>query len=423
MIRRAFLQQFGALGVAASGGRLQGTDSSPQEVARGASSAAGPEERSYWVSMLTRIAEPVLTHLAEGQLHARMPVEVGPTGSPEDRARVTYLEAFGRTMAGLAPWLELAPDTSAEGRTRARFIDLSHRALAQAVDPESPDFLNFTLGRQPLVDAAFLAHAVLRAPTVLWDQVDADTRKNLVSALRSTRSITPYYSNWLLFSTMVEAALLRVGEEWDPVRLDLTLRKVSEWYLGDGMYGDGPAFHWDYYNSYVIQPFLLDILRLVRERNREYDRLFTRQQVISRRYAVILERLIAPDGSFPPIGRSLAYRCGAFQLLAQLALEKELPEALAPARVRGGIDAVVRRTLGAPNTFDARGWLRIGLAGAQPDIAESYISTGSLYLCTTAFLPLGLEPGDAFWTDPPDRGTPTGIWSGESLPADHALEL
>ncbi len=423
MIRRAFLTQFGALGLAASTGPVPARALSREGGSRGASPAAGPEERAYWVGMLTRVAEPVLTNLAEGRLHARMPLEVGPTGSRGDRARVTHLEAFGRTMAGLAPWLELGADTSSEGRTRARFIDLAHRALARAVDPESPDFLNFTRGRQPLVDAAFLAHAVVRAPTVLWDQADVDTRRNLMNALRSTRAITPYYSNWLLFSTMVEAALLRVGEEWDPVRVDLTLRKVSEWYLGDGIYGDGPEFHWDYYNSYVIQPFLLDILRLVRRRDREYARLFTRQQAISRRYGVILERLIAPDGSFPPIGRSLAYRCGAFQLLAQLALEKELPESLAPARVRGSIGAVVRRTLGAPKTFDSEGWLRIGLAGAQPDIAESYISTGSLYLCTTAFLPLGLKPDDAFWTDPPDRGTSTRIWSGESLPADHALEV
>jgi hypothetical protein len=30
------------------------------------------------------------------------------------------------------------------------------------------------------------------------------------------------------------------------------------WYKGDGFYGDGPDFHWDYYNSFVIQPMLLE---------------------------------------------------------------------------------------------------------------------------------------------------------------------
>ena len=35
---------------------------------------------------------------------------------------------------------------------------------------------------------------------------------------------------------------------------------MNTWYKGDGVYGDGPPFHWDYYNSFVIQPMLLNIL-------------------------------------------------------------------------------------------------------------------------------------------------------------------
>jgi hypothetical protein len=36
--------------------------------------------------------------------------------------------------------------------------------------------------------------------------------------------------------------------------------------------------------------------------------LVVRVEHRARRYAAVLERMIAPDGSFPPIGRSLAYR-------------------------------------------------------------------------------------------------------------------
>lgn len=438
MIRRAFLKGLGALGLAGPVGlaaRAGGPTPATWAVAAAGGTGPGPggplagrllpqaEEREYWVDMLTRIAGPVLESLAEGRLRASMPVEVKPGVEREDRARFTYLEAFGRTMAGLAPWLELGPDASSEGRARARFIELAHAALARAVDPRSSDFMNFDDGRQPLVDAAFLAHAVVRGPRSLWDDVDVTTRRRLVDALVATRAITPYYSNWILFSTMVEVALLRMGEDWDPVRVDLTVRKVSEWYLGDGVYGDGPEFHWDYYNSYVIQPFLLDILRVIRDRDPTYAALHDRQLAISRRYAGILERLVAPDGSFPPIGRSLVYRCGAFQLLAQLGLQGLLPESLPPAQVRAALGAVIRRTLEPPGTFDDRGWLRLGLAGSQPDLAEGYISTGSLYLCTTAFLPLGLPADDPFWSDPALPWTSVRVWSGESLPADHALVI
>jgi hypothetical protein len=65
--------------------------------------------------------------------------------------------------------------------------------------------------------------------------------------------------------------------------------------------------------------------------------------------------------------------------------------------------------------------LRIGFCGHQPSLAEGYISTGSLYLCSAALLPLGLPPADAFWRDPAARWTSQRLWSGEELPADHAI--
>ena len=78
--------------------------------------------------------------------------------------------------------------------------------------------MNFTRDRQPLVDAAFLAQGLLRAPKALRDALDATSRRHLVAALESTRPIVPGFNNWLLFSAMVEAGrrkFLVIG----PVRL------------------------------------------------------------------------------------------------------------------------------------------------------------------------------------------------------------
>jgi hypothetical protein len=141
----------------------------------------------------------------------------------------------------------------------------------------------------------------------------------------------------------------------------------------------------------------------------------------ARRYAAVQERMIAADGSFPPIGRSLAYRCGAFHLLADMALRRSLPDEIAPAQVRGALSAVIRRTLDAPGTFDAEGWLRIGLCGHQPGVGETYISTGSLYLCAVALLPLGLPASDPFWASASQPWTTAKAWSGQPFPIDHAL--
>src|SRR5262245_26324918 len=114
--------------------------------------AASQDDRAIWIGHIRKIADPVLNNLANGTLKARMPVE---QAAGANRQTVTHLEAIGRLLAGMAPWIELPTDAGAEGKVRAEYADLARRAIARAVDPSSPDFLNFTQERQPVVDAAF----------------------------------------------------------------------------------------------------------------------------------------------------------------------------------------------------------------------------------------------------------------------------
>ncbi|MCX2678677.1 DUF2264 domain-containing protein [Galbibacter sp. EGI 63066] len=389
---------------------------------------SGAKERAYFVNMLTKIADPVLENLSKDQLKENMPVEkaVHPYGGRED---VTHLEALGRTLAGMAPWLELGPDDTEEGKLREKYIRLALKGIKNAVDPDAKDYMNFTKGGQPLVDAAFLAEALIRAPNQLWERLDSSTQHNIIKEFKKTRDISPYYMNWLLFSATIEAALLKFEGKADMVRLEYALFKHDEWYLGDGIYGDGPDFHWDYYNSYVIQPMMLDILSVLKEKKEHlkhwvYKNKFINQGDVfldrAQRYAAVQERLISPEGTFPPIGRSLAYRCGAFQLLSQIALKQQLPDNLNPAQVRSALYAVIKKQMEAPQTFDEMGWLTIGFYGHQKEIAEPYISTGSLYLCTAAFLVLGLPEQTLFWAAPSADWTQKSVWGGGEAPIDHA---
>lgn len=377
------------------------------------------DDRAYWAQVAARLATPVLEALAQRQLKATMPVEAN--NSP-DRPLYTHLEALGRLLAGLAPWLELGGDATPEGLARARFAALAREGIEAATDPASPDFLNFSKGQQPLVDAAFLAQAMRRAPVELWQKLEPRVQRNVVAALKSSRPIQPGENNWKLFATTVEVALQQFGEKRDDARLFEGIRKHQEWYVGDGLYGDGPEFHWDYYNAFVIQPMLLEALDVVGEETDAW-RAF-RGQVRERltRFAAIQERLISPDGSYPVIGRSIAYRCGAFHGLALAALRQMLPAEVKPGQARGALTSVIRRTLEAPGTFDEHGWLRVGLAGHQPGLGETYISTGSLYLCSFALLPLGLPAADPFWSEPVAKTTWQKVWSGENLPVDHAIK-
>ncbi len=380
-------------------------------------SAAG-NDRQYWLSVLQRVAEPVLTALSQGKLRERMPVEC-VKGQETDRRNYTYLEALGRLLTGIAPWLENGPADGAEGKLRARYADLARASLAHAVNPASPDFMNFNKGAQPVVDSAFLAQAVIRAPKELWEKLPAQTKAQLVQALQSSRTIQPGFNNWLLFSAMVEAFFCRVGADWDKMRVDYAIRQHEQWFKGDGIYGDGPQFHWDYYNSFVIQPMLLEILE-VTAANKTWDNFRAPMLQRAQRYAAIQERLISPEGTFPAVGRSLTYRFGAFQLLALMALRKQLPAGVAPEQVRPAMTAVIRRLMEAPGTFDANGWLTIGFCGHQPFMGETYISTGSLYLCAAGLLPLGLPLADPFWSGAAKKWTSQRVYSGEDVRADHA---
>ena len=207
--------------------------------------------RQDWLSRLLKIEGNVLDHLAEGRLKATMPLSFH-----SDRADFAPLEAFGRSMLGLAPWLEADADALDEDECALQAIwrEKAIRCIDMATDPASPDFMNFTTGGQPLVDAAFLCHALVRAPKALAAALPERVRRNLAEALRSSRVITAGSNNWVFFTAMVEAGLHVLGEPYDMTRVLYALRVFQDWYVGDGVYGDGAHYHWDYYNSFVIQP-------------------------------------------------------------------------------------------------------------------------------------------------------------------------
>jgi hypothetical protein len=383
--------------------------------------STGKDDRAAWLTIVRRVSEPVLEACSKQRLHATMPVEC-VMGEEAASHESTYLQAVGRLLCGLAPWLEAkAGNDAAEEELRERYREWARLAIRYGCDPASPDYLNFGTNQQSLVDAAFLALAIVRAPEQLWKKLDSSAKQNLVRALTETRRIQPPFNNWLLFTAMIEACLCKYGQPWDTVRVDYAVREHEQWYVGDGTYGDGPRFHWDYYNSFVIQPFLLNVLNAVRDVTDRWGSLRGPVEERARRYAAIQERLISPEGTFPVIGRSLSYRFGAFHHLAEVSLRRDLPTGLNPGQVRAAMTAVMNRMINAPGTFDAQGWLTIGFAGHQPSVGERYISTGSLYLCACAWLPLGLSADDPFWKDRGEHWTQRKIWSGMDVAADHAI--
>jgi hypothetical protein len=378
-------------------------------------------DRLYWVHLLDKIATPVLSNMSKGELKKNMEVEFSPTWDNRDK-NVAYMEAFGRLIAGVAPFISLPDDNSDESKIRQRLRLQIQQSLVHAVNPASPDYLYWSpKSSQPLVDAAYIAQAFLTAPGILWQPLDATTKQRFINEFKNLRNIKPFESNWLLFAAMIETFLLSIGEEIDALRIDTAIDKINKWYVGDGWYGDGPHFHFDHYNGYVIHPMMTQVLKINVQKGRrdqtEYEIAYKRMQ----RYASFQERYISPEGTYIVVGRSSTYRVGAFWPLVKLSLENSLPEDINPAQVRCALTAVMKRIF-IPDTFTKGDWLTLGLVGSkQTNIADSYSNTGSMYLTSLAFLPLGLPADHQFWSGPFTDWTERKAWSGKAFAKDYAV--
>lgn len=380
-------------------------------------------DREFWCGVLYKMAAPVLSNMSKGELQKNMLVELSPTWDGRDR-RVTYMECFGRLMAGLAPWLGLPDDATAEGQQRKQLREWALKSYAQAVDPSSPDYLLWRKEGQPLVDAAYIAESFLRGYDALWLPLDSLTKERYVEEFKQLRRVDPPYTNWLLFSATIESFLMKAGAGADNYRINSALRKVDEWYVGDGWYSDGPRFAFDYYNSYVLHPMYVECLEVVTDRKQDwisrrerYDESIRRMK----RFGLILERFISPEGAFPVFGRSITYRSAVLQPLALLALRQQLPEELTNGQVRAAMTAVLKRMFGEDRNFNEKGFLTLGFNGSQAGISDWYTNNGSLYMASLAFLPLGLPADHPFWTNAPEDWTQKKAWGGQPFLKDHAV--
>ena len=115
-----------------------------------------------------------------------------------DQKRVhkySHLEAVGRTLCGSAPWLEQGADETEEGKLRSKYIQMTLKGLDNAVNPSSPDYIDFGTPSQPLVDAAFLDKGLLRAPKRIGRKLDKQTKERMEVELNGTEGTKPGKNN------------------------------------------------------------------------------------------------------------------------------------------------------------------------------------------------------------------------------------
>ena len=380
-------------------------------------------DRQVWADLCYKISQPVLENMSKGNFQKDFPLELSPTWDGRD-TKVAYLETFARLMAGISPWLALPDDGTPEGKQRKQLHEWAIQAYKNAVDPNSPDKITWlTNTSQPLCDASYLVESFMRAPEATWGQLDEVTKKRYIEGLKSLRTIRPAYNNWLLFRAMVEVFFMSIGEDVDEYALSVGLQKMSEWYLSDGWYSDGPEYAMDYYNSYVMHPMMVEVVEMCKKH--KFSTPISLDLAVKRmnRFNTILERFISPEGAYPAVGRSVIYRMGAFQTLAMSAWKYGLPKDLTNGSVRSALTCVMKRMFAVDGNFDDKGYLRLGFAGHQPNLANYYSNSGSLYMTSLVFMPLGLPAEHPFWTAPAEPWTSQKAWSGQEFPEDYHTSL
>ena len=382
-------------------------------------------DREYWTELAYKMAQPVLENMAKGELQKNMKTEFSPSFDNRNR-KVVYMETFGRLMAGIAPWLTLPDDDTAEGQQRKQLREWALASYKNSVDPDSPDYLCWGVSGQNLVDAAYIAESFIRAYDALWVPLDQTTKDRYIKEFKMLRKYEPPYTNWFLFSSTIESFIAKAAglKEYDDFRVMMPIRKVEEWYVGDGWYADGPVFAFDYYSSYVFHAMYLETLKNMIDAKQngtrlEYQKYYDRALKRAQKFSIILERFISPEGTFPVIGRSTPYRLAAMQPLALMAWYQKLPKDLSNGQVRAALTAVMHRMFDQQQNYNDAGYLTIGFCGHQPETADWYTNNGSLYMTSLCFMPLGLPADHPFWTVPAEPWTQVKAWGGQPFPKDH----
>ena len=140
--RRDFLKSTGAAALFPAGAAAAGQPKHPAA----ASQSTGLQDRQYWLSVMERLAMPVLGHLSRHELRKAMPVETG--GDAAKLRQYTHLEAISRLLVGLAPWMAASGLEGQEARLQRKLVGLAQVSLDAATDPQALERLRALQARR-----------------------------------------------------------------------------------------------------------------------------------------------------------------------------------------------------------------------------------------------------------------------------------
>ncbi|AIQ35131.1 hypothetical protein R50345_11250 [Paenibacillus sp. FSL R5-0345] len=331
------------------------------------------------VIALEQLTDPLRAHYSKGG--ARL--EIGKTGASYSAA-TAEMEGFSRVLWGLVPLLIGGGDSE--------LWDIVLDGVRHGTDPSHEEYWGEVKDYdQRLVEMAVFGFALAAIPERIWSPLAPKEQDQLYRWLNQINAHPCYDCNWLFFNVLVNVGFRKIGRPYDEGQLENNLKRMDDFYLGEGWYSDGINGHSDYYVPFAIHYYALLYAKLMEQEDPERSRVFKER---ARLFAADFISWFAPDGSALPYGRSLTYR------FAQSAFWSALAYADVEGFPAGVVKGLVLRNLRwwfSQPIVDADGVLTIGYAYPNLVMAENYNAPGSPYWALKTFLPLALGEEHPFW--------------------------
>ncbi|CAH1195332.1 hypothetical protein PAECIP111892_02017 [Paenibacillus auburnensis] len=310
-------------------------------------------------------------------------LKAGTTGASYP-AKVAEMEGFSRVLWGLVPLLMGGGDTG--------LWELVLDGIRHGTDPSHEEYWG-EVGDydQRLVEMAVFGFALAAIPERIWTPLAPQERDHLYLWLNQINAHPCYDCNWLFFNVLVNSGFKKLGLPYDAEQLETNLRRMDDFYLGEGWYSDGINGHSDYYGPFAIHYYGLLYAKLMEQEDPERSCQFKERAGL---FAAEFITWFAADGSALPYGRSLAYR------FAQSAFWGAYAYAGVDGLPAGVLKGLVLRNLRwwfAQPIFDENGVLTIGYVYPNLVMAENYNAPGSPYWALKTFLPLAFSEEHPFW--------------------------
>ena len=393
----------------------------------------GQAARNFTLSLLLHIVTPVFNKFSCDSFSEHF-----PKSYRSDRDTFAVMEAFARSFLGISGWLELDENLLPvkERELQSHYRTLVLKAIRVILNTNSKDYIPFQGGSQIAVELAFFAQSLFRTQKSIWLQLNKEEQDLIIQKMLLYKQYANINkNNKILFDAMIELFIYQSNPQLG--KLAVVDRAITtfmdDWYAGDGIYKDGAILHLDYYNSFVIHPFLLFLLstlpKFVPEKKAIYEELYSKELIRAQRWVDIQEQLISPEGTYPMIGRSVGYRFGVFHAVSYLIATKSLSDKLSKQQgsLRHGLTTVISRMVNTPGqslfiSDDSR-WLVEGIVGEQLEMLDFYLNRGSLYFCTVGLGQVALPPQDEFWEAENGKWSQLKIWTGgKDIHVDHAIQ-